>query len=261
MLSAFIILQVPFFILLSLFLLWRVRSKDMPGKLALGFMFFYLFVLGFILLPYRARIKKYFGNFQAKVKEKTVVVHQRLNPKVTACSCTGMHLTRDSYPNKHRPMAISTTKNGYILNDQILQKKIKSKKLVKVIEGDGFYMQEATYSSHILTPLANKRLLELGRRFRSLITKAENQKDYFVVSSMTRTEAQQVAVRKSNPGQATKDRSTHSYGVSFDISRINSKGDCLVSYTALQTALEQMRSEGLILLCPESTCVHVTVVK
>lgn len=261
MLKAFIILQVPFFLLLSLFLLWRFRSNDMPGKLAFRILLIYFFVLGLILFPYRARIKKYFSNFQDKVKEKTVVVHQRLYPKVTACSCTGMHLSRDSYPYKHRPLAIATTKNGYILNDQILQNKLKSSKLVKVIEGDGFYMQDAKYSSHVLTPLANKRLLELGKRFRSLITEAENQKDYFVVSSMTRTEAQQEVVRKSNPGQATKDRSTHSYGVSFDISRINSKGDCLVSYTALQTALEQMRSEGLILLCPESTCVHVTVVK
>jgi len=135
------------------------------------------------------------------------------------------------------------------------------KKLVNVVEGDGFYMINAKNSEQCLTPLAEKRLKELGLLFRSLIENEENKKDYFVISSMTRTEAQQENIRKLYPRAATKGFSTHSYGVSFDISEIISFGKCSSAQKALKLALSKMQSEKKILLCPETKCIHVTVIK
>ena len=142
-----------------------------------------------------------------------------------------------------------------------MNQKIKSGKLIEVIECDGFYMTSAPNSTHYLTPLANKRLLELGQLFRSKISNPENQKDYFVITSMTRTEAQEEVIRMRYPGQAAQGKSTHSFGVSFDISEIKTKSACKAGYDALYVALEQMQREGKLLLCPESTCMHVTVVR
>jgi hypothetical protein len=78
---------------------------------------------------------------------------------------------------------------------------------------------------------------------------------------MTRTEDQQKIIRKLHKRTATNGKSTHSYGVSFDISQIISYQNCSIAYEALTSALEKMQKEGKILLCPESECIHVTVVK
>ena len=75
---------------------------------------------------------------------------------------------------------------------------------------------------------------------------------------MTRTEAQQEVIRKRHPGQATQGKLIHSFGVSFDISEIKTNGACKPGYDALYAALEQMQSEGKLLLCPESNCMYVT---
>ena len=96
--------------------------------------------------------------------------------------------------------------------------------------------------------------------FRSFLKDSKNEKDYFVISSMTRTETQQQEIRSQYPNSSTPGKSTHSFGVSFDINRIKSKGSCEVSRNALMRALNQMRDENKILLCPEFHCIHVTVV-
>jgi hypothetical protein len=158
-------------------------------------------------------------------------------------------------------MAIAVTNNGLILDHKVLKKRLKLKKLVNVVEGDGFYMIDAKNSEQCLTSLAEKRLKELGKLFRSVIESEENKKDYFVISSMTRTEAQQEIIRKQYPRAATKGFSTHSYGVSFDISEIISFGKCSSAQKALKVALSKLQREKKILLCPETECIHVTVIK
>jgi hypothetical protein len=253
MLNTFLIFLFPFFGILFLILTIRVVRKKLTFKKALlifGVCFFFVLI---ILFPYRFRIK------DKLLRYKNIVVHNVV--KSIYCSCDHMPLPKDDYATAHRAQAIRTTKNGFILNDRMLNQKIKSGKLIEVIEGDGFYMNYAPNSTHYLTPLANKRLLELGKLFRSKISNPENQKDYFVITSMTRTEAQQEVIRKRYPGQATQGKSTHSFGVSFDISEIKTKSACKAGYDALYAALEQMQREGKLLLCPESTCMHVTVAR
>ena len=169
---------------------------------------------------------------------------------------------KDDYQTLHRPLAIKTTHNGYIENQQVLKNYIRKGRLVEIDESDGYYIRHLGHSSKHLTPLAYKRLKELGLLFRSYITLENEKKSYFIISSVTRDEKQQDEVRESNPRTATNDISTHSFGVSFDIAGIKSKNkNCNHCSEALSKALTKMQQEGKILICSESVCIHVTVIK
>ena len=253
MFKTFLLLQFPIFGILFIVLMVKIFRKNITIKKAAIIIVSYFLLLLVILYPYRARIKKQILNYRNAMIQK---VAPRNN-----CSCKSMNLPKDDYAFAHRVGAIRATKNGFILNDKILQQKIKSGKLIPAQEGDGFWMQNAENSTKYLTPLANKRLLELGKLFRSKLANTANSRDYFVITSMTRTEVQQEVIRKKYPNQATKGSSTHSFGVSFDIAELKTTADCKVGHEALTAALRQMQQEGKILLCPESTCMHVTVVR
>lgn len=212
-----------------------------------------IFVFVLILFVNRERFKTHFVTFISKIGRQI--------DRGEHCSCSHMNIPRDGYASKHRVGAIRVTKNGFILNDKVLQHKIKSGKLIPAQEADGYWLQNAPNSSKYLTPLTYKRLRELGQRFRSKLAHTANSCDYFVISSITRTEDQQEVIRKKYPNQATMGTSTHSYGVSFDIAELITKADCKVGTEALTAVLGEMQNEGKILLCPESTCMHVTVIK
>ena len=111
-----------------------------------------------------------------------------------------------------------------------------------------------------LTPLALKRLNELGELFRENLKGTKDANSYFVISSVTRTEKQQNEIKKAYPNAATKGKSTHSYGVSFDISKMMYKSSCKNSLQALEQALTEMQSQGKLLICPEKGCIHITIV-
>jgi hypothetical protein len=253
MLHTFLLLQFPFFGLLVCILAYRLYRKKTILKRAVIVLGVYFLLLALILFPYRARIKKQLLGY------KNAMI-QRVAPR-NYCSCQNMALPKDDYASAHRVGAIRVTKNGFILNDKVLQQKIRAGKLIQAQESDGYWIQNAQNGTKYLTPLANQRLIELGKRFRAKIAHTANSRDYFVISSITRTEAQQEVIRKRYPNQATKGSSTHSFGVSFDIAELSTKADCKVGYAALTAALSQMQQEGKILLCPESTCMHVTVVR
>ncbi len=267
MLETFLILQIPILlslIVVILIILKRKKNKKSSKRKALLILLFYFVLLACILYPYRFRLKRWINEyFSSKVKIDPPKIEEIDYTPVSVYSIRelGKKLPKDNYKEKHRPKAIATTNNLFISNQKVLDEKLKERKLISVEEKDGFYMKEATYSSQILTPLAAERLWELGELFRSFLTIEANKKDYFVISSMTRTEEQQQKIRKRYPRQATQGSSTHSFGVSFDISEIHSRGDRLHSFEALNRALLQMRNEGKILLCPESTCIHITVIK
>lgn len=181
----------------------------------------------------------------------------------TNCETTiySLNVHKDDYTRLHRPLAIKTTNNGYIKNQQILNQFLQNKKIVEIEEGDGYYIQNLAHSSKHLTPLAYKRLKELGTLYRSFITIEKEKKSYFIISSMTRDESQQNEVRVSNPRTATKDLSTHSFGVSFDIALLKSmSNNCNHCCDALSKALTKMQKEGKILICSESSCIHITVI-
>ena len=244
-----LVLTNMFLSVVLLFSFLRKSPRKKPVFISLLSVFF-LSVL--ILYPYRHRIRKRANNVAQHMPVRIFKNHH--------CNCERSSLPKDNYKRKHRPMAIRATGNGYIKTAGILNKFLRRKKLVEVRENDGYWIPYLTHSSRHLTPTANKRLIELGRRFRSSLKETENKKDYFVVSSITRTQAQQKDLAKRDPG-ATKDKSTHSFGVSFDISEVRSKASCKKGMDALKNILLEMRDEGKILLCPENDCVHVTVIR
>jgi len=99
----------------------------------------------------------------------------------------------------------------------------------------------------------------IGEEFELMVGKGK----YFVVTSLTRTIAQQQRLSKVN-SHATKGVSTHSYGVSFDISyvRFNGKrGHNLKLRNILSNILSDLQKKGAIYIINErnNNCFHITV--
>lgn len=228
-------------------------------KLKYQYVYKFTLILGIILFMFllsnRKRIQNRFIHIKPKLR-----VHLD-TPNSCSCSWVSMTLFKNDYHQFHLPSAIATTQNQYIENESVLKNLLKKSKLVEAKEADGFFVQRLDYSSAILTPLAYKRLIELGNLFRSKIKNQSEKKSYFVISSITRTENQQKKIIELYPNAATRGKSTHSYGVSFDISLIKAKKDCSEGLTALQKALTQMQKEKKVLLCPESKCIHITIIR
>jgi len=194
--------------------------------------------------------------------QETITKKEIPNVNQERCSCTWstLQLRKNDYASEHRPMAQKFSKKRFILNDKVENKLLQKGYLVTVPENDGYWIEDLQQSRTLLTPKAKKRLEELGTRFRAKISLESERMSYFVVNSMTRTEDQQQAVRNSNPNAATPGKSTHSYGVAFDINLVRSRAkNCNYGILALQEVLSEMQKEGKILLCAESKCIHVTV--
>jgi len=188
------------------------------------------------------------------VLRKLKIVQERYG-----CDCTWetLHLNKDNFQTVHKPAAKRI--GFYVKNVKFREKCIKTGKFVDVEESEGFGISGLEHSTAHLTPLARKRLYELGHRFRASITDPKQKSTYFVISSITRTVSQQKALIRSNSA-ATKSHSPHSYGVAFDISKLVSPDNhCQAGLVALEKVLSAMQKEGKILLCPESKCIHVTV--
>lgn len=202
--------------------------------------------------------------FLINVKRPTVLrklkIVQRTIPRVRrGCGCTNetLYFKKDDFTAAHKPAAKSI--GFYVLNEQYRKKWVIAGKLVDVEESEGFGISELDYSTAHLTPLAKKRLYELGHRFRASIDDPKQKSSYFVVSSVTRSVPQQERLSRSNSA-ATKSHSPHSYGVAFDIYKLVSPDNhCQSGLVALEKVLSAMQKEGKILLCPEWKCIHVTV--
>ena len=179
-----------------------------------------------------------------------------------SCSCTNktLHFQRDSYSGKHRPIAKKVTGGRFIEDKAKLQEYLEEKQLVTISDRKGYHIQSLGHSSKHLTPSAKQRLEELGSLFRENLKGTPDAKSYFLISSVTRTEAQQCKIRKAYPSSATRQKSTHSYGVSVDISKVMYKKSCKNSLKALEKAIDQMQGEDKLLICPEKTCIHLTFI-
>jgi hypothetical protein len=240
------------FVLIIYFIYNKLKSKN--KFLSIFFIVFSIF-LGLIFYTNKRKIYNAIKLYFKEIKNTT---------KSGNCETTiyTLNLHKDSYPLYHRPLAIKTTNNGYILNQQVLRNYINKGRIVEIDENDGYYIKPLEHSSKHLTPLAYRRLKELGLLFRSYITLENEKKSYFIISSVTRDEKQQAEVRESNRKTATENLSTHSFGVSFDISGIKSiNNSCNDCSEALSMALTKMQQEGKILICSESVCIHITVIK
>ena len=168
---------------------------------------------------------------------------------------------RDSYSKKHRPAATKLKDAKHVKNKKQLDDLIRENKLLTVIEGLGFIISyhKLEYSHPVLHPKALTALEELGSAFAKKLSGTPEQGSVFTISSLTRTHAQQLALRKINKS-ATRKASTHSYGASFEIWGIMSpSGHCKNALEPLGDALVELRKQKKIFLLPESSCIHVTV--
>jgi hypothetical protein len=214
-------------------------------------------LIGLLILSNNySRIKYWVDRYRIENRE----VQKPIPNPSCRCTSTSLHFQRDSYAKKHRPMAQKTTKNRFIEDKKKLKELLKDNHLVKISDGDGYHIQGLKNSSKHLTPLAKKRLVELGTLFRENLNGTPDAKSYFIVSSVTRTDGQQCIIRKAYPRSATQQKSTHSYGVSVDISRVIYMSSCKEALKALERAIDQMQGEGKLLICPEKGCIHLTFV-
>lgn len=136
---------------------------------------------------------------------------------------------------------------------------IESGKLIKVRGDKGYKLHSLTHSRPYLTPRGASVLKSLGEDF-SQRTKSD---DFFVVTSLTRSLEAQRRLSRTNRN-ATKNISTHSYGVSFDVSytRFNGRrGKNSRLQKIFEDLLIEYQSRGRIhvLMEKQSTCYHITV--
>ena len=165
-------------------------------------------------------------------------------------------LISDDY-SLHRKAAKSN--GNKVISENNITQLINSGKLVKVNPNNGYKINKLTHSKHVLTPESYNMLKKIGDDF-ALKTKNN---DFFVVTSLTRTIESQQSLSRINKN-ATTNISTHSYGVSFDISytRFNGKRG---GNSELQKVLEdilisyQKKKSIYVLMERQSTCYHITV--
>lgn len=148
---------------------------------------------------------------------------------------------------------------GLVESEGHFKKLIEDEKLVLVDKGAGYEVIPLTHSHPYITPYSKAILEELGIAFQSLT----DEESYFSLTSVTRTPEQQKSLRRRNRN-ATSGVSSHSYGVSFDISYIRMNGKKRFS-RPLQNKIEKILKEyekaDKIFFIKErkQSCYHVTV--
>ncbi|TXD79482.1 M15 family metallopeptidase [Algoriphagus ratkowskyi] len=148
---------------------------------------------------------------------------------------------------------------GLISSESHFESLIKENKLVLVSQGAGYDVMKLTHSHPYITPYSKIVLEELGQAFQ-MLTDTES---FFTITSVTRTPEQQQSLRKRNRN-ATSGESSHSYGVSFDISYIRfngKKGGNRDAQKKLEMILDEYQKSDKILFIKErnQSCYHVTV--
>lgn len=145
---------------------------------------------------------------------------------------------------------------GFIDSKAKLDKLKQKGKLVEVISSKDFFIQHLTHSCPFLVPKAKLVLHQLGKKF------VQETGCRFVVTSLTRTLAQQKSLGGNNVNAAKK--SAHCYGTTVDISYIQFEGQPRAAVNPEQ-ALEQLlvaaRGRGEVLVVKEQRqkCFHITI--
>lgn len=250
----FLLLLFTVFVNLCLFIVC-LKNKAIRKYLVVSVVISFIFNL-FIISNNYSRIRYWVDKYRIENNE----TQTSSSNKYCSCTSKSLHFQRDSYSAKHRPMAKKVTDDRFIENKAKLKEYLQENQLVPISDRKGYHIQRLGHSSKHLTPLAKQRLEELGSLFRKNLKGTPDANSYFLVSSVTRTEAQQCKIRKAYPGSATLQKSTHSYGVSVDISRVMFKESCKNSLKALEKSINQMQGEGKLLICPEKGCIHLTFV-
>ena len=136
---------------------------------------------------------------------------------------------------------------------------IENEQLISVVSDCGYIVADMTHSYPYLTKDAILALRKIGASF----YEASGDFSAFTVSSLTRTEMTQKKLRKRN-SNASKRESSHTFGVSFDISYIRYNGVREWNYErtkALEGVLATMQKNGEIYVLKErnQSCFHITV--
>ena len=166
-------------------------------------------------------------------------------------------LRKDAYDN--HLLAAETKGVGIIEDEKLLFDLVENQTLVEVSSGLGYRVDKLTHSHPFISPEAKKVLEELGKTFQAHAGGAS----YFTVSSATRTMDQQKKLYRRNRN-ATSGNSSHSYGVSFDISYIRFNGKKAFNYKAqkqLEAVLNYFQEINKIYVIKErkQNCFHITV--
>ena len=237
-------------------MLYRMRDK-IPART----MILVILLGGSITLLMAYPVPRRKAEKSKKQEEVKSPIKTRKLKGITECSCTfrTIKLKRDDYRKKHLPHAMRLTKNAYIYNERNKYEYLRKGQLVEVNAIPGIHFENMKNSSRHLTPLAYRRLKELSSLFRAYLKGTKNERSKFVISSMTRSEEQQEVIRRRFPKTCTYGKTTHGFGVAFDINKIQSPTQCNSCSTALQKALTKMQKEGKLMICPESGCIHITI--
>lgn len=146
-----------------------------------------------------------------------------------------------------------------IQNEFDLFQRVFEKTLVVADSGKGYRIDSLVYSFPYITPESKEVLEELGKAYEAL----SGTGNYFTVTSASRTEEQQKSLKRRNRN-ATDGESSHSFGVSFDISFIRFNGIRewnQKEQNNLEKVLNHFQQTGKIFVIKErrQSCYHVTV--
>ena len=182
------------------------------------------------------------------------------NIKPCSCNKSALDIPRNPY-SAHRVAARNLPNSFFIKSHGNVEWGQKAGKLVPVEDGRGYHIAPLAHSHKALLPEAAAVLKAMGDAFADALEGTASAGAKIRISSMTRTDAQQKALGRTNYN-AIDGQSTHSYGASFDIAftdRPSNNVSCSDATRAIQNVLLDFQKRGKILVIPEGTCMHVTV--
>lgn len=204
--------------------------------------------------------ESYTNLFEQPTEEVTIVEMDSLPEESSPAPILSLikgKLGKDAYDD--HLLAAENSGIDLITSERQLFLHVYDRTLVKVDGGAGYQLEKLTHSHPYLTKSSKEVLDELGRAYESIAGEG----NYFTVSSVTRTMDQQKNLKKRNRN-ATSGNSSHSYGVSFDISYIRFNGVKNFDQKAqknLEKVLNHFQKTGQIYVIKErkQSCYHITV--
>ena len=180
------------------------------------------------------------------------------------CSCCKKTIRIPKNPyTRHQSAARSLPNSFFVKNDAELRYGLSVNKLVEVADGRGYRIDRLKFSKAVLLPEVRDLLENMGNDYADALEGTDSEGTVFRVTSMTRTDDQQRSLRRRNRN-ATRSKSTHSYGASFDIAfmdRANDDANCNRPTREIQKLLIRYQNEGRILIIPEGGCMHITLLR
>lgn len=120
-----------------------------------------------------------------------------------------------TYGNKDHVAAAQQLGIDGLDSDTQAKKLNRDNELVRIKDGAYYTIQDLDHSVPFLVPSGSVLLDQIGERFHAALAEEGLPAFQFVVTSVTRTEAHQKALRQVNVNAAAK--SSHEYGTTFDL--------------------------------------------